>query len=184
MKTMRGTSLLELMFAIAIAGVVLAAAVPSFQTTIRNSSMTTVTNQMVTFMHAARSEAVKRRQRVTVCRGQVETAQCDPDGEGLLVFSNTADDASFDAGAGDTLVRHSRWLRGSVDPNSLALPHYVHFNASGFSRLIGDVPAAGDITFCDKRGTDAARVLTLTVTGRPQVRDWPNVNNPPPCAST
>ncbi|MEL7448054.1 MAG: GspH/FimT family pseudopilin [Pseudomonadota bacterium] len=183
MKNMRGITLFEVMVAVAIVGIVLATAVPGFRATIQNSSMTTVTNQMVTFMHAARSEAVKRRQRVTMCRGLVDQPQCDAGGEGLLVFFNADDDVSFDAGNGDTLVRHSRWLRGGIQPNSVALPHYVHYNAAGFSRLIGDVPAAGDIAICDERGTDNARVLTLTVTGRPQVRDWPNVQNAPPCAT-
>jgi type IV fimbrial biogenesis protein FimT len=65
-KQASGFTLLELMIAIAVAGVLMALAVPSGTDIIRNNRLTTYTNELVTALNLARSEAVKRGQQVVV----------------------------------------------------------------------------------------------------------------------
>jgi type IV fimbrial biogenesis protein FimT len=65
-KQTSGFTLLELIVAISIAGILMALAIPSFSDMIRNNRLTTYTNELVTALNVARSEAVKRGQQVVV----------------------------------------------------------------------------------------------------------------------
>lgn len=65
-KQASGFTLLELMVIVAIVGVLLAMAIPSFSDTIRNNRLTTYSNELVTSLNIARSEALKRNQHVVV----------------------------------------------------------------------------------------------------------------------
>ena len=65
-KQVSGFTLLQLMAVIAIAGVLMVAAIPTFRDMIRRTRLTTYTNEFVTALNIARSEAVKRGQHVVV----------------------------------------------------------------------------------------------------------------------
>jgi type IV fimbrial biogenesis protein FimT len=180
MKFQRGFTLVELMYTVAIAALVLGMGIPAFTETIRASRMTTSVNTEVTAMHVARSEAVKRRARVTLCRATTDAAPaCSAAGNGYLVFANTADDQSFDAG--DTLIKAGPWLANGITVMYDGLPTYVSYTASGFTRAIGGGTLAGNIIVCDERGDRAARVVSLAATGRPQARAHADVAGAPSC---
>ncbi len=66
----RGFTLVELMVTVAVAAVVLALAVPSFQTTLRNHRLTTYANEFIAALNLARTEAIRRGQPVVVCKSQ------------------------------------------------------------------------------------------------------------------
>lgn len=63
-----GFTLLELLIVIGIVGVLMGMAVPSFRDMMRNNRLTTYTNELVTTLNFARSEAVKRGVQVTILR--------------------------------------------------------------------------------------------------------------------
>lgn len=185
-NTTRGFTLIELLYTLAIAGLLLGVGIPAFTTTVQNSAMTASTNSIITALLAGRSEAVKRRARVTVCPADfvIGTAlACDANGESLLVFTNTADDATFDPGAGDTIVELQDWRRGAVTTTTTTLPGYITYLPSGYTRAIGGGPIAGNLVFCDDRGNATARVMTITATGRPQIRARAEVPAAPSCGS-
>lgn len=186
MNKTRGFSLVELLYTIAVAGLLMAVGVPTFTATMQNGAMTASTNSIVTALLAGRSEAVKRRVRVTVCPAELVSGNpaCAADGTNLLVFTNTANDATFNAGAGDTVVQFQQWVRGKVTTTSTNLPGYISYLPSGYTRLIGGGPIVGDLVFCDARGNSAARVMSISATGRPQVRKRADVPAAPACPTT
>ena len=64
----RGFTLVELMVTVAVAAVVLALAVPSFQTTLRNHRLTTYANEFIAALNLARTEAIRRGKAVVLCK--------------------------------------------------------------------------------------------------------------------
>lgn len=67
MKKNSGFTLIEMLIAIAIAAILLAVGVPSFNQIIRDNRATTQTNEVATALAIARSEALRRARSVSVC---------------------------------------------------------------------------------------------------------------------
>ncbi len=63
----QGVTLVELIFTLAIAAIVLSIAVPSLSSLIANIQMTAAVNNFVGNLHFARNEAVKQFQKVVLC---------------------------------------------------------------------------------------------------------------------
>lgn len=66
----RGFSLLELLVAIIVLGIILSLAVPSFSQMIANNRIETTANELVSSVLFARSEAIKHRQSTQLCASQ------------------------------------------------------------------------------------------------------------------
>ncbi len=63
----RGFTLLELMFGLAVAAIIVTVGVPSFSSFMQNTRATTYTNDLVLALNLARGEATRRGAQVTVC---------------------------------------------------------------------------------------------------------------------
>lgn len=177
----RGFTLLEIMLAITIAGMILGLGVPAFGQYLRNSAMTSGANDLLGAMFVARSEAVKRRQQAVVCMAadpEGAGADCDGDGStGWIAFVDADADGTVDAGE-DVLLRHPAPTGMTMSMMPTDSGGYFAYAPSGFGVGIG---ALGDpmaaVVMCDDRGnvpTDggdlsAARGLELSATGRPRV---------------
>jgi type IV fimbrial biogenesis protein FimT len=66
MKVCRGFTLLELMVAIAVLAILATVGVPSFNELIQNNRVTTQTNELVSALNFARTDAIKRGRNVEV----------------------------------------------------------------------------------------------------------------------
>lgn len=73
--------MIELMIAIAVLAIILALGAPAFNSAIQNNRAAATANDLVTALQLARSEAVKRRQNVVVCRRNGDGDACE-DGTG------------------------------------------------------------------------------------------------------
>jgi type IV fimbrial biogenesis protein FimT len=87
-----GFTLLELMIALAILGIVIGIAVPAFTGIIRQNRLASQTNELLGASALARSEAVKRGSVVTLCPVDPDNANaCSTDDQwsnGWIVFSD------------------------------------------------------------------------------------------------
>jgi len=76
LNTRRGFTLVELVIALAVAAVLLAWGVPSFQRFMDNTTLVSETNNWVGLLNHARNEAITRGERVTICR-RLNPGNCD-----------------------------------------------------------------------------------------------------------
>ena len=130
----RGYTAVELMFTVAIAGVVTALAVPNFRDFIQNNRAAEEANALVGALALARNEAVTRGVPVTVCSSaDNETCAADPDWTtGWIVFTdvNPPVGAVDDGAQPDTVLRALPALRTGSELAADA--NFVAYTASGF----------------------------------------------------
>lgn len=185
-----GFNLLELMITVMIAGLVLGIGVPSFTQFMGNNRMAAAANDLLTSIHAARTEAVKRRQTVTVCASSGwdgANPDCDLGGgaAGWIVFFDADGDVSVDAG--DTVViAHAPLAQGVTFEIDAASAPYFQYGGNGFPRTAAAGTPISNIQLCDERGdastgqldtngdgtledVAAGRWIQIGATGRPQL---------------
>jgi len=175
MKRLTGFTLIELIVLLAIVGIVTVLAIPGLQNYTRLNRTASQTNELVTAMQLARSEAVKRNVPVFVCASSsaiTPAPQCDSVNwqDGWLVFADPNSNALDGAGAftgtvpaaNDAILAKSGGLRGGTNIRSLNFAHnnYVRFNSSGRA------DSTGSFVFCDSdRDVKQARAINISLTG-------------------
>lgn len=154
-----GFTLIELLVTLSVAAILLAVAVPNYITFIQNNRLATQANDLVTMLNYARSEAVKRNQRITVC-SSTDSASCAVSttwDTGLLVFADNNGDGTVDGGEAILQVR-----QGIEGGNTLRTGlNRVTYQSNGFSSGF-----FGTFRLCDLRGTASARAIVISPQGR------------------
>lgn len=88
----RGFTILELMITVAVLSILVGVGIPSFQDMMRRNRLAAQTNQLIGTLAFARSEAVKRGVRVTVCPANDAQDACSDDGSwarnGMIIFTD------------------------------------------------------------------------------------------------
>ena len=176
----QGVTLIELIVVVAILGVLLASAVPSFVKFMSNHRASTAVNDLLHGIALARSEALKRTQRVYIApiAGRWRN--------GWAVFVDRNDNRAFDAltaGVGDELIARHDALPASIvissgsgsvrepftDAGSPARP-YVMFDGHGFPRQRNGALNIGSIVVTDvTRSGSTIRTLCLASSGRTRI---------------
>ncbi len=88
MKKYTGFTLIELMITLAVVGILLMVGVPSLKTFMQGNQLIASTNELISALHVARSEAIKLNTRVSICESS-DGASCDTTGSwknGWIVF--------------------------------------------------------------------------------------------------
>src|SRR3989337_1260639 len=86
-KFQRAFSLYDALVALTVVSTVATVAVPSFQQLTSSQRMTGAVNSLVTALHLARSEAIKRRTRAVLCPS-VDGRACQNGGSGGTVWED------------------------------------------------------------------------------------------------
>mgnify|MGYP005751933195 CR=1 FL=1 len=149
MKRFDGFTLIELLVTVSVLAILLGIGIPSFNNFIHSSRLTSLTNELVTATHFARSESIRLNRQVTLCRA-------------------AANNSATCAGGGNTQWLH--WLvmggtvsrRGSPETvtnvltTSTFTDDQIRFNPDG-------LPAAGGaVLVCTTRlSNENRRVITI-----------------------
>jgi len=172
MKKDSGFTLVEMMIVVAIAGVVLSIGIPKLSVFFQGSRMITNTNELVSALQIAKSEAIKRQGYVTVCRSTDQTT-CALDGantweDGFIVFYDQNGDQVKDSGTdimlkinagaegSDTTIRSSTTTNNEDD--------FIRFSSRGHPKN-GTTLQSTIFVLCDDRDNLTAGINSVTVNG-------------------
>lgn len=161
----KGFTLVELIITIAIASILITIAAPSYQSLVVQSRLSTQANQLATSFHYARSEAIKRGMRVTVCKSSNGATCVDADSwqDGWIVFSDGGTTGTVDAGT-DQLLRVFDGLKGSTLNGGSSFGNFISYQPNGRSRN-------GTFSLCN---SSHGRSIVINISGRLSVRDVPS----------
>jgi type IV fimbrial biogenesis protein FimT len=76
MRYSRAFTIIELMITIAVLAIVVSIAAPSFTAMLRENRLAALSHELHGALQLARSEAVKRRENITVCRSNADQDEC------------------------------------------------------------------------------------------------------------
>lgn len=161
----RGFSVVELMVTVAIAGLLMMTAVPSFTTTIKNNRINSQVNEVLGALALARSEAAKRSQAtITLCPSTTGTACADSSSweNGWIIMVDVDADAVLDASDGDLVVKYFQALSGD---NTLRTSGFASAKSLQISS-VGAPSSAGSFVVCDSRGATSAKAAVMLISGQ------------------
>ncbi|MDH5479346.1 MAG: GspH/FimT family pseudopilin [Nitrosomonas sp.] len=171
-KRNQGVTLVELMVAMAVLGILLAIGVPSFNQFTVNSRLTSYANSMLSNMSQARSEAIKRNNRVALCKS-ADGLVCNNGGDwdqGWIAFSDFDNNATL--GGGDLLLFTMPVLaNGYTFSGNANVANYVSFDTQGMARLTTGGAQAGTFTICPPAPAVGGngRQIVLNFSGRARI---------------
>ncbi len=160
----RGVTLVELAIALAIAATLVVIALPNVADWIAEGEVTNEARHLAAVMGVARSEAIKRGDRVNLCKSR-DRLQCDSAaswGDGFIVFVDADHDGQVDGGAEPILRIAEAAPRGISVSGNHPVANYVSFTPLGTARLLNGALQMGTITVCrsGRRGADVILVQT------------------------
>ena len=172
MDASRGFTFVELLTVTAVAAVLLAVAVPALDALVDASRLSAASTELFADVVLTRSEAMKRRQKVVMCKSPDGSACSNGGGweQGWIVFVDADDDARRDAG--ETVLRAQPSLDGSLRlTGSGSVGKYVGYAPTGSTRLAGGGFQAGTLTLCTRSvGPAGGRQIILSSSGRPRTQ--------------
>lgn len=183
---MRGVSLIEVVTVLAIVSVLLTIGLPAMWQTHAETRVTTRAGDLVAALAMARSEAIRRGVRVSLCKTlnvASDPPVCSADAtweQGWLLFVDNTHLAGNTLGVldpGDSLLRVFPAHTGGTMAGGANFAAGISYRPNGVSQGIraGGVAglANGTFTLCDR---GLGRDVLVNATGRVRVRVSPNCN--------
>jgi len=174
-KNSRGFTLPEIMITMGIIAIVLSTAVPSVNSMIKNNRMATQLNSVVTHIHVARAESVKRDVRVILCRSASPNATTPSCGgttrvweSGYIVFADDGNNSNnvYNAGTDTLLIRGQLSTAGVKMRTNSTWNNNLEFNPDGSTNEGGSTAL---MSFCDSRGHTHGRQIQVAANGVPRM---------------
>lgn len=166
MKQLAGFTIIELMITISLAAVILTFGVPAFQGLIERNQLTSHINSFVSSLALARSEAVKRRQRVVVCVSS-DGSTCSNNGtyeSGWIVYVDTVQNGTRDNNEELLWVSEQLPVNFTLRANG-NFTNSIYYLASGKSSGANNL-GTGSVYLCKGSAVDKARMIIVNGAGR------------------
>lgn len=154
----KGFTLIELMIAVAIFGIIASMAAPAFSYLIANNRHQASINALIGAVNLARTEAVKRGAQVTVGSTSGDTAWTN----GYRVWVDTNNDDSLSAG--EEVIRQFDEAKKGI--TLVGGVNFISFRATGFAT------ATGTIDICSDHESVAGRSMSVAISGRVSKLDY------------
>lgn len=166
MKQFVGFTIIELMITVALAAVVLTLGVPAFQGLSERNRLTSNINSFVASLALARSEAVKRKQRVIVC-ASTDGVSCANNGKyetGWIVYVESSNPLNTNR---DVNNEELLWVNEALANNltlraTVPFVNHVQYLSTGQTSGLGN----GSIKLCKDNLVNKARMITIIKSGR------------------
>jgi len=196
MKKHSGFTLIELIITLAIVGILLMVGVPSLKNFMQRNQLIATSNELLSALHVARSEAIKLNRRVKVCESKNGTSCTNPATgnwrNGWIVFVDANDDG---VGTGAMCVNTTTdcLLRAheAIADNQLSVSgaytgggaiSTFTFTSRGLPKDASGAPQSGIFSVCSFDDTNTvigSRAVVLSLSGRVRVSDDSTVINCP-----
>lgn len=170
-KIQSGFTLIELMMTLAVAGVLMSIAIPNYRTFILNSRISAQANAFMAAIGMARSEAIKRATRVSICKSANNTT-CTTSGDwaqGWIIFTDGSTVGTKDGT--DVIIQVRGPLAGTnTFIGNTNVVDFIAYGASGF----GTTP--GTVSLCPPSpAAVVGRDIVISNTGRARVQKPPAI---------
>ena len=167
MKTQNGFTIIELMIVMALAAVLLSIGIPGFQQMVQDNRRASASVEMISALQAARSEAIKRNQPVSLCPSNDGDSCTNGNAwePGWIAFTDLDEDGAVDA---DENV-----LQSGNGLNAIAISstfESLTYRPNGRMET-NDGDAEAEFIMCDSRGADAGRALLVFRSGRAETSE-------------
>jgi type IV fimbrial biogenesis protein FimT len=162
---MLGVTLLELLWVVALLGILVGIAVPSFSGALQGRRQAALINDFTASLALARSEAIKRGRIVSMCRS-ADLKKCGGSGDwasGWLVFVDSDPHGKigrYDPGE-PLLVQQAAVYPGVRMTGNHNIKTSLSFRGTGILRS-----DPGTFVACDERGAEHANALIMAWSGR------------------
>jgi len=195
MKKHEGFTLVELMITLFIVGILLTVGVPSMKRFMQGNQLIASTNELLSAIHVARSEAIKLNKKVTVCvsKNGKTCMNSNKWQNGWIVFVDTNADrlgtkalCKTDTNSDCILRRHvaiddsQLSITGTHDSNSKVIKWFT-FTSRGLPKD-GSASHSGKFSVCSYDNSNnviGSRAVILSLAGRVRVSDNAAVINCP-----